>query len=121
MPPQSGATVIARGVKLEGDFVSKGDVVIDGEVRGKVVASGKLTVGNEAVIHADVTAQDAIISGLVTGNVTTNGQVVLHATARVTGDLIGERMTMESGATLEGRVQVGPKKGAEPAKEATTA
>jgi len=114
---QNGATVIARGVKLEGDFVSQGDVVIDGEVRGKVLASGKLTVGSEAVIHADVTADDAVISGVIQGNITAKGQVVLHATARVTGDLVGERMMMESGATLEGRVQVGPKKAEEKGEE----
>ena len=108
--PQEGATVIARGVKLEGDFTSKGDVVIEGEVRGKVTASGKLTVGSEATIHADVAADDAVISGLVQGNVTVKAQVVLHATARVTGDLVAERATVESGAVLEGKVQIGPKK-----------
>jgi len=109
MSSQSGATVIAQGVKLEGDFTSQGDVVIEGEVHGKVTASGKLTVGSEAVIHADVAAADATISGLIQGNVAVKGQVVLHATARVTGDLTAERAVVESGATLDGRVQIGAK------------
>jgi cytoskeletal protein CcmA (bactofilin family) len=104
-----GATVIARGVKLEGDFSSKGDVVIEGEVNGKVTASGKLTVGSEAVIRADITADAAVISGLVEGNVTVKGQAVLHATARLTGDLTAERIMVESGATLVGQVHIGPK------------
>lgn len=105
--PQNGATVIARGVKLEGDFTSQGDVVIEGEVRGKVTASGKLTVGSEAVIHADVSANDATISGFIEGNVVVKGQLVLHATAKIAGDLTAERVSVESGAVLNGQVTVG--------------
>ena len=37
-------------------------------------------------------------------------QAVLHATARITGDLTAERVTMESGAALDGRVQIGAAK-----------
>jgi cytoskeletal protein CcmA (bactofilin family) len=105
--PSSGATTIARGVKVEGDFASQGDVVIEGEVHGKISAAGTLTIGPEAVIKADVTADEANISGLLEGNLTVKKQVVLHATARIKGDLIAERATVESGAVLDGRVQIG--------------
>ena len=37
-------TIIARGVKVEGDFMSQGDVVIEGEVHGKVATTGTLTL-----------------------------------------------------------------------------
>jgi cytoskeletal protein CcmA (bactofilin family) len=115
--PKEGATVIARGVKLEGDFTSKGDVVIDGEVHGKVTAAGKLTVGSESVIHADITADATTISGTVKGNVTVKGQIILHATANLTGDLVGERIMVESGATLHGQVQIGPKASTPPTEQ----
>ncbi len=100
-------TIIARGVKVEGDFMSQGDVVIEGEVHGKVATTGTLTVGSEAVIKADVTADEAIISGSVEGNLHVKKQAVLHASAKVKGDLTVERATIESGAVLEGKVQIG--------------
>lgn len=100
-------TVIARGVRVEGDFASQGDVVIEGEVHGKISAAGTLTVGSEAVIKADVTADEIIISGSVEGNLQIKKQAVLHASAKVKGDLTVELATIESGAALDGRVQIG--------------
>ena len=111
--PSAGATTIARGVKVEGDFASQGDVVIEGEVHGKITTAGMLTVGPEAVIKADVTAGEAAISGLIEGNLSVKKQVVLHSTARIKGDLTAERATVEAGAQLDGRVQIGMAKGGE--------
>lgn len=105
--PSAGATTIARGVKVEGDFASQGDVVIEGEVHGKIAAAGTLTIGPEAVIKADITADEAVISGAVEGNVRVKNQAVLRATAKVKGDLTAERITVEAGAQLDGRVQIG--------------
>lgn len=104
--PAAG-TVIARGVKVEGEFASQGDVVIEGEVHGKIAAAGTLTVGPEAIIKADVTADEASISGFIEGNVNVKKQAVLRATARIKGDLTAERVTIEAGAALDGRVQIG--------------
>ena len=53
----AGSTVIARGVRVEGDFTSQGDVVIEGEVNGHVTTNSLLTVGNEAKLKAEVAAQ----------------------------------------------------------------
>ena len=105
--PAQGVTTIAHGVKVEGDFSSQGDVVIEGEVHGKIASAGTLTVGAKALIKADITADEAVISGVVEGNVRVKKQAVLHATARITGDLTAERVNMESGAALDGRVQIG--------------
>lgn len=106
MGPQA-ATIIARGVKVEGEFKSQGDVVIEGEVQGTISTSGTLTVGSEAHINADVTADEAVISGSIDGNLKVKKQAVLHASAHIKGDLTAERITVESGATIEGKVQVG--------------
>jgi cytoskeletal protein CcmA (bactofilin family) len=107
--PSVGATTIARGVKVEGDFASQGDVVIEGEVHGKITTAGMLTVGPEAVIKADITAGEAAISGSIDGNLSVKKQAVLHSTARLKGDLTAERLSIEAGATLDGRVQIGLK------------
>ncbi len=101
------ATLIAKGVKLEGEFKSQGDVQIEGEVQGKVAAAGTLTIGPEAVITADVTADEAVISGVLNGNLTVAKQIVLHSSARVKGDIVAERISVESGAVIDGRVQIG--------------
>jgi cytoskeletal protein CcmA (bactofilin family) len=97
-------TVIARGVKLEGDFSSQGDVVIEGEVVGTLSAAGLLRVGAEAVIKADIKAGEAIIAGSVEGDLTVERRLDLMTTARIKGDITTETISVEAGAVLEGKV-----------------
>lgn len=101
------ATIIAKGVKVEGDFASDGDVQIEGEVKGSIATKGKLTVGPDAIIHAEVKAGDAVISGTVQGNVVVERRVDLKSTAKLSGDLTSESLTVEAGAKVNGKVLVG--------------
>lgn len=101
------ATVIAKGVKVEGDFASDGDVQIEGEVKGSLATKGRLTVGPEAVIHAEVKAGDAVIAGTIQGNVIVERRVDLKSTAKIAGDLTSEALAVEAGAKVNGKVAVG--------------
>lgn len=101
------ATIIAKGVKVEGDFASDGDVQIEGEVKGSLATKGRLTVGVEAIIRAEVKAGDAVIAGTVEGNVIVERRIDLKSTAKLLGDLTAEALTVESGAKVNGKVTVG--------------
>lgn len=103
------ATIIAKGVKVDGDFGSDGDVVIDGEVKGNLSATGQLTVGADAVIRADVKAGTAIVSGTIEGNLTVDKRIDLKSTARIKGDLVSETLSVESGARIDGKLSIGGK------------
>ena len=103
----SQETVIARGVRVEGEFTSPGNVLIEGEVQGHVTAKGVLTVGTEAKLRADVSANEAIISGLIEGNVTITKRMELKASAKVMGDVTCETAVIEAGAVLNGKVSIG--------------
>ncbi len=115
---QGGATVIARGVKLQGDFTSQGDVVIEGDVQGHVETTGQLSVGSEAKLKADVTANDAVIAGTIEGTLTVKRRLDLKSTANVSGDVTCETASIEAGATLEGKVKIGGKASAVPSTDA---
>mgnify|MGYP003887064451 CR=1 FL=1 len=102
-------TVIARGVKLEGNFVSEGDVHIEGDVEGHVKTSGNLMVGPVAVIAADVTAASATVAGMINGAVSVQKQLHIKATAKITGDIQCETIAVDAGAQLSGKLSVGGK------------
>ena len=106
---RAATTVIARGVKVEGEFSSQGDVLIEGEVHGNLAATGLLTVGTEAKIIADIRSGDAVISGMVEGSVTVEKSLVLKSTAKIIGDLTAQSVTVEAGAAISGRMSVGAK------------
>ena len=112
--PSVGTTLIAQGVKVEGDFSSQGDVSIEGEVHGSVKVTGRLSVGSQAKLKADVTADQATIAGAIEGNVSVKGHLELKSTANVLGDVVSETVSVDSGAQLSGKVTIG--KGGKPPK-----
>jgi len=99
-------TVIAEGVKVEGDFKSQGDVVIDGEVSGSVETAQALRIGDHAIIHANVVAANAVIAGEVEGNLRVTGMLEILASARVQGDVETQTISIAPGATMNGRLSM---------------
>lgn len=106
----SAQTVIARGVRVEGDFRSQGNVTIEGELVGSLTCGGHLLIGAEASIQASVTAEEATIAGTVEGNLQIAHKVELKATAKLKGDITAETVAIEPGATLVGMFTIGTAK-----------
>lgn len=107
MPNQNaGETIIAQGVRVEGEFHSQGDVVIDGEVAGSVETQSALTVGETAKIHADVKARNAVVAGEVVGNIFVSEMLELLATSHVKGDVVTNRISVAAGARINGKVSM---------------
>jgi len=102
------ATIIAAGVRLEGDFKSQGDVQIEGEVIGTVETNAMLSVGSAAKVKAGVKAANASIAGEVTGNINVANALELKSTAKITGEISCSSIVVESGASLNGQVKCGP-------------
>ncbi|MBI2550875.1 polymer-forming cytoskeletal protein [Candidatus Uhrbacteria bacterium] len=100
-------TIIAQGVKVEGDFTSPGDVIIDGEVVGTVRAAGALRVGETAKIQANVTAAKAVIAGEVIGNMEIADRLEVTESSKITGDINTQILSVTPGASINGRVSMG--------------
>ena len=100
-------TLIARGVRVEGEFVSQGDVAIEGEVSGTLSCTGMLTVGVEAKIKADVKANDVVVAGIVEGNILATRRLEIKSGGRVNGDVTCEVIVVEAGAAMNGKMTSG--------------
>lgn len=99
---------------MDGDFVSQGHVVIDGEVTGSVQTGESLRVGETAKIHADIAAGSAVIAGEVQGNVRVAERLDVTESAFIHGDVETQVLSVAAGARLNGRVtmnQAGSEKG----------
>ncbi len=104
---EGGETIIARGVKLEGDFKSEGNVVVEGEVNGALTTSNDLRVSEGAKINANVKAQSAVVAGEINGNVKVKDKLELLATAIVAGDINTKNLSITPGAIVNGKVSMG--------------
>jgi cytoskeletal protein CcmA (bactofilin family) len=100
-------TVIGQGIFLRGSIKGDGDVEIRGRIEGDVEVAGEVTIGEGALVKADVTARRITVRGAVAGNLTGEDGVRLEEGARVVGDLRGAGIGIAEGALLKGNVQTG--------------
>lgn len=104
---EGNETIIAQGVKVEGEFYSDGNVVIDGELKGSISTAMGLSVGGSAKIHANISAQSAVIAGEVKGNINATDSIELLASSVVTGDIETNLISVAPGSRLNGKVTMG--------------
>lgn len=105
-----GASInlIGNGTSITGNITSNGDVRIDGTLKGNLSISGKLVVGTSGNIEGNVVCQNADVSGKIHGKVTVNELLSLKATAKLLGDIVTTKITIEPNATFTGTCNMGP-------------
>lgn len=96
-------TIIGPSVKIEGNFICQGGIVIEGEVKGVVSTQGFLEVGEKATVVADVTAKEAKVGGEIRGNVKAEGYLELTASAKIIGDIEAGSLSVAQGAVIKGK------------------
>lgn len=97
-------TTIGPSVKVEGNFVGSGNVVVEGVVNGSLKTSKDLRVREGAKIKADVDAANIVTAGEIHGNVKTAGRLELAPSARVLGNVEASVLVVAEGAVLNGKI-----------------
>lgn len=109
--PNGGAS-ISQGIRIKGDVTGSEDLFVDGQVDGKLsLTNGCLTIGPNGQVKADVTAREVIVRGKVEGKVTARDKVLLGNTGQVNGEVQTDRLAIEDGALLRGKVEAGRQPG----------
>lgn len=102
------AACISQGIKIKGEVTGKEDLFVDGTLEGKLdLANGSVTVGPNGKVKADITAREVIVRGNVDGKIDGTERVQLWNTGRVCGEVKTERLAIEDGAVLRGKVEAG--------------
>lgn len=101
MSPES---VIGNDLTIEGQTITircKGSLRINGNIQADL-HSRSLEVGKDAQIQGAIAADTVNVYGRVSGAIL-GAKVVLHASAEVEGDILSEYLSIEQGATFDGR------------------
>jgi len=106
--PQTGEFAhIGKSVVIKGELSGSEDLYVDGNVEGKIeLRNHSLTVGPNGNVKANVIAKAVVIQGKLDGAVTASDRVELRKSAVVTGDVATQRIAIEEGAFLKGKVEV---------------
>jgi len=84
--PATGLAQIGKSVVIKGELSGSEDLYLDGQVEGSISPKG------------------VVVQGKLEGNVQASERVELRKSAIVTGDIAAQRISIEEGAFLKGKV-----------------
>ena len=102
---------IGKSMKIKGKIIGNEDLVIDGNVEGKIFLKGhKLSIGaNGRVTAAIRDAQAVVVGGEMIGNISANDKVEITSTGTMRGDIKAPRVVLADGAQYKGVIDMEPK------------
>jgi cytoskeletal protein CcmA (bactofilin family) len=97
-------TVLTSDCEFKGALAFSGELELHGRLEGTIESEGgALTVGEQALIKAEIKVNDVLIYGKVQGNIYATGRIELRGKAEVYGDLNSNRLAMDDGVVFVGR------------------
>ena len=103
------AAVIGRSIQINGDLRGDEDLRIEGNVSGTVnLRNSTLTIGKGGKVNAGVYAKSIAVDGETKGDLYATDSVSVHVNARVQGNIIAPKVSIEEGAHFKGSIEMDP-------------
>lgn len=98
---------VGPSISVHGDITGEEDLLVQGRVEGKIeLKQNSVTVGPSGQIKADVCGKVIIVEGEVDGSLFGGEQIILRQSARVRGNIVAPRVTLEDGAIFKGNIDM---------------
>jgi|GEM_PF-937935 len=97
---------IGENAKLEGSLSFATFAKIEGHFTGELLSKGKIIVGPNAIVKADLFLEEAYVSGRVEGNITVSKRLVLEGNAKIIGDITAPSLSVAEGVSIQGQLHV---------------
>ena len=92
-----------HGSYLEGELRFDASFRIDGKLTGKVDSQGDLIIGESGEIEGEIKVGQIFVSGTVRGTIRAARRVQIAPSGKVFAEIDTPSLTIEDGATFEGR------------------
>ena len=103
---ETGVTILTPGCHFNGKLYCKGASRIGGRIEGEIVSEGQLIIEEEALVTAQIKADEAIVQGRVRGKLEAKGRVELAETSQFEGDIITPSLVIVEGAKFNGNASM---------------
>ncbi len=98
---------LAEGAEIDGEVRFGDELRIDGKVSGRIVSQrGRLIIGDNGHVEADVEVGTASVGGTVVGTLVATTKVEIHSTGKVYGNIQAPTLIIEEGAIFEGHCEM---------------
>lgn len=99
-------SVIGKTLNIKGDIYSDEEVLIEGQIEGKLNISHRVIVGKNGVVNADIEAREVVIKGVVNGNVKGHQKVEVVPQGTLNGNIVSQRVVLAEGAIFKGNIDM---------------
>jgi cytoskeletal protein CcmA (bactofilin family) len=106
VPQINDISRISAGTEVKGSLISRSDIRIDGVFEGELITSGKLVLGEKAVVRGNVMCANADIWGKMEGDLIVGDTVSFKQDSSYEGQLKTIRICIEMGASFSGSCQI---------------
>ena len=105
MTAGTNVATIGESIVIKGELSADEDLVIDGQVEGKInLNRNALTVGEHGKVNAKIVAKTVVVAGEVRGNITAAEAVDIRNTSSFEGDVWAPRVAIAFGANIRGGI-----------------
>ncbi|MBN2299181.1 MAG: polymer-forming cytoskeletal protein [Deltaproteobacteria bacterium] len=94
--------LLGKGTSFEGKLFFEGTVRIDGEFSGEVATEGLLVIGDNAEVHARVSAETIIVRGVHHGDITASKAIEIRGKGKLYGNIHTPSLIVDPGVIFEG-------------------
>ncbi len=98
--------VIGPQVTVIGKIAFQREIHIEGVFEGEFEGQGRVVIGPEAFVKANIDLQEAEIAGKVEGNITVKHRLILRGNAEVRGNITAPCLSVDEGVSIIGQVYV---------------
>ena len=120
MTERTAVTTIGETIVFKGELSGDEDLVIDGQVEGKIdLNQNALTVGEHGKVKATVVAKTVVVAGTVRGNIIAAEKVDVRDRCSMEGDICAPRVVIALGAYFRGGVDMPQSQSERPAAAST--
>jgi cytoskeletal protein CcmA (bactofilin family) len=92
-----------KSVRLQGTLEFQGTFRVQGEVKGTIISSHTLMVGDDARVEGQIEGNHVVISGRFDGVIFAKGRVEIQAKGTVTGEIHTPCLVIEAGGIFDGQ------------------
>lgn len=94
---------LGKGSRVSGKLAFEGAVRIEGQVEGEISAQDTLTIGETAVVNAQINGTSIVVHGKITGDITARKRLEIRAPGKVFGNIFTPSLVIHEGVVFEGQ------------------
>lgn len=88
---------------ITGTITTSGSISVNGVLEGDIVSKGEVILGKNGVIKGNVQAHNITASGQITGNLNITNFVKLTSSSIINGDITTKSIIADEGSTFNGQ------------------